>query len=150
MPDKKTLFMNQLHERIEGLKQSFAGLKDWEGRYQELIRLGKALPPYPEEYRNETFLVRGCQSQVWLHPTIQEGKVYFKGDSDALLVKGIVALLLHVYSDAFPHDILMTKADFLKEMGVVENLSMNRANGLSSMLKQIQLYALVYQSQQKT
>jgi cysteine desulfuration protein SufE len=118
---------------------------DWEDRYKELIQVGKEMPAYPEEFREEKFKVRGCQSQVWLHPTLQEGRVHFAADSDALLVKGIVGLLVHVYSGATPAEILATKGEFLKDIGITEHLSMNRTNGLASMMKQIQMYALVYQ-----
>jgi cysteine desulfuration protein SufE len=135
-----------LADRITRIKERFLGKSDWEERYKELIQLGKALPPLAEEGRLEKYLVKGCQSQVWLYPQFREGRVFFQADSDAILVKGIVALLLEVYSDCTPQEILKTPADFLKDIGITEHLSMNRSNGLASMLKQIQMYALVYQS----
>lgn len=139
--------MQSIEERITQLKSEFARFNDWEDRYKELIRLGKNLSGYPEEQRLDKFKVRGCQSQVWLYPELKEKSLHFYGDSDAVLVKGIIALLIKVYSEASPDEIIKTKADFLKEMGVVDNLSMSRANGLASMVKQIQLYALAFKTQ---
>lgn len=136
-------------ERTTQIKNRFLKYGDWEDRYKELIQLGRALPPFPEDKREEKYKVKGCQSQVWLYPEFKEGRVYFHADSDAVLVKGIVALLTSVYSDATPDEILSTKPEFLKEVGITEHLSMNRSNGLASMMKQIQMYALVFKSMQK-
>ena len=136
-------------ERISLIKQRFLQFKDWEDRYKELIHLGRELAPYPEDKRLDQFKVKGCQSQVWLVPEFKDGRVFFHGDSDALLVKGIVGLLVSVYSDATPDEILSTNPDFLKEVGITEHLSMNRSNGLASMMKQIQMYAVVFKSMQK-
>lgn len=133
-------------ERTTQIKQRFLQFKDWEDRYKELIVLGKHLGAYPEDKRDEKYKVKGCQSQVWLFPEFKEGRVYFHGDSDAILVKGIVGLLISVYSDATPDDILSTKPEFLQEVGITEHLSMNRSNGLAAMMKQIQMYAVVYKS----
>lgn len=138
-----------MQERINKIKERFLQFSDWEDRYKELIQLGKSLDSYPEDKRDDKYKVKGCQSQVWLYPEFREGRVYFYGDSDAVLVKGIVGLLLSVYSDATPAEILATKPDFLKEVGITEHLSMNRSNGLASMMKQIQMYALVLQSTMK-
>jgi cysteine desulfuration protein SufE len=136
-------------ERMSQIKSRFLQFSDWEDRYKELINLGRGLVTYPEEKREDKYKVKGCQSQVWLYPEFKDGRVYFYGDSDAMLVKGIVGLLVSVYSDATPDEILATKPDFLKEVGITEHLSMNRSNGLASMMKQIQMYALVYKSMQK-
>lgn len=125
------------------LVQQFANLSTWEDRYAHIIALGKLLAPYPEEHRTEEFKVKGCQSQVWLHPQVINGKVHFDADSDAIIVKGIIALLLHVYNDRDPSSILATKPEFIERIGLMQSLSQNRANGLAAMLKQIQLYALV-------
>jgi cysteine desulfuration protein SufE len=133
-------------ERVNQIKQRLGQYSDWEDRYKELIQLGKSLQNYPEDKRDEKYKVKGCQSQVWLYPELKDGRVYFFGDSDAVLVKGIVGLLLSVYSDATPDEILATKPEFLKEVGITEHLSMNRSNGLAAMMKQIQMYALVYKS----
>lgn len=133
-------------ERITQVVSRFKAQADWEDRYKELIQIGKQLALYPEEQRQEKFKVKGCQSQVWLYPEFKEGRVFFHADSDAILVKGIMGLLTEVYSGLKPQEILDTPADFLKEIGITEHLSMNRSNGLASMLKQIQMYALVYKS----
>ena len=135
-----------MQDRITQVKGRFLQYKDWEDRYKELIQLGKALDTYPEDKRDDKFKVKGCQSQVWLYPEFKEGRVHFYADSDAVLVKGIVGLLVSVYSDATPDEILSTKPDFLKEVGITEHLSMNRSNGLAAMMKQMQMYALVYKS----
>ena len=133
-------------ERTTQIKQRFLQFKDWEDRYKELIVLGKNLDSYPEEKREEKYKVKGCQSQVWLFPEFKDGRVYFRADSDAVLVKGIVGLLVSVYSDATPDEILSTKPEFLQEVGITEHLSMNRSNGLAAMMKQIQMYAVVFKS----
>ena len=136
-------------DRVDQTKKRFLQYQNWEDRYKELITLGKSLDTYPEDKREEKFKIKGCQSQVWLYPEFKNGKVYFHADSDALLVKGIVGLLVNVYSDATPDEIINTKPDFLKEVGITEHLSMNRSNGLAAMMKQIQMYALVFKSTQK-
>lgn len=138
-----------MEERIGQIKARFLKFKDWEDRYKELITLGKELSSYPEEKREDKYKVKGCQSQVWLYPEFKDGRVYFYGDSDAVLVKGIVGLLINVYSDATPDEIISTKPEFLKDVGITEHLSMNRSNGLASMMKQMQMYALVFKSMQK-
>ena len=136
-------------DRVDQIKTRFLQFQDWEDRYKELINLGKGLEAYPEDKREEKFKIKGCQSQVWLYPEFKDGRIYFHADSDALLVKGIIGLLVNVYSNATPDEILNTKADFLKEVGITEHLSMNRSNGLASMMKQIQMYAIVFKSTQK-
>jgi cysteine desulfuration protein SufE len=133
-------------DRTTQIKDRFLQFKDWEDRYKELITLGKQLAAYPEDKRDEKFKVKGCQSQVWLFPEFKDGRVYLHADSDALLVKGIVGLLVSVYSDATPEEILATPPEFLKEVGITEHLSMNRSNGLAAMMKQIQMYAVVFKS----
>ncbi|HXH29702.1 MAG TPA: SufE family protein [Bacteriovoracaceae bacterium] len=138
-----------MSDKTTQIKDRFLKYNDWEDRYKELIQLGRHLAPYPEEKRDEKFKVKGCQSQVWLYPEFKDGIVNFYADSDALLVKGIVGLLVSVYSNSTPDEILSTRPDFLKEVGITEHLSMNRTNGLSAMMKQIQMYALVYKSMQK-
>ena len=136
-------------ERTTRIKERFLQYKDWEDRYKEIIQLGRSLAPYPEDKRDEKYKVKGCQSQVWLYPEFKEGRVFFHGDSDAMLVKGIVGILVSVYSDATPDEILSTRPEFLQEVGIQEHLSMNRSNGLASMMKQIQMYAAVFKSMQK-
>lgn len=137
--------MTALKERGDQIAAEFAKLSSWEDRYKKIIALGKALPNLPEEMRTEDSKVRGCQSQVWLHAKLNDrGEIEFQGDSDALLVKGLVALLLQIYSGSTPEEILTTPPDFLKAIGFEGNLSPSRANGLFSMIKQIRYYAAAF------
>ncbi|PIP95626.1 MAG: Fe-S metabolism protein SufE [Bdellovibrio sp. CG12_big_fil_rev_8_21_14_0_65_39_13] len=139
--------MKKIEERVQDITAEFAQFKDWEGRYKHLVEIGKKLPIVSDDKKTDTFKVRGCQSQVWLIPRLEDNRVYFEADSDASIVKGIVALLLAIYSDNTPQEILNLKLDFLDSIGLKQHLSMNRANGLASMVKQIQMYAYAYQTQ---
>lgn len=131
--------------------QDFSALSQWEDRYKKIIELGKALPEMPEALKSEQNIVKGCQSQVWLSASLSEdGRVQLQGDSDALIVKGLVGLLLQVYSGGTPSEILATPPEFLKALGFEGNLSPSRANGLHSMLKQIKLYATAFDYLLKT
>ncbi len=142
-----TVVENVIKEREERLKNEFARFASWEERYKHLIELGKALPPLPKELYDEKYKVRGCQSQVWLHAELTpEKKVRFQGDSDALIVKGLVAILLQVYSDSTPEAILSSSPQFLKDLGLEGHLSPSRANGLYAMLRQIHYYAKAFQA----
>jgi len=131
-------------DKINKLKNDFALLDNWEGRYRLIIEMGNKLTPLLAHELVEDNLVKGCMSKVWLIASLIEGKVVFKGDSDASITKGLVAILIGVYSHETPDDIINTKPDFLDDLGIKEALSMNRASGLTSMLKQIRLYALAY------
>lgn len=135
-----------INQRIEKLKSDFKNFGEWEARYKHLIDLGKKMPPMKEEFKTEENKVKGCQSQVWLHAELIGDKVHFSADSDASIVKGIVALLVFVYSDSTPDEILMTKPTFLEDIGLREHLSMSRANGLTSMVKQISFYAMAFKA----
>lgn len=139
----------EITNRIEKLKEEFNGFSSWEDRYSHIIKMGKELAELPEEYRLEENKVRGCQSQVWLFPELKEGKIHFYADSDASIVKGIISLLLKVYSNSSPDEILEVGTEWLDDIGLRQHLSMSRANGLSSMLKQISLYALAIQTKIK-
>jgi cysteine desulfuration protein SufE len=110
--------------------------------------MGKELPEMNEAFKTENFRIKGCQSQVWLYPEFKDGVIYFQADSDALLVKGIIALLVQVYSGETPDAIVEEKEDFLKKLGVTDHLSMNRSNGLAAMTKQIKMYAIAFKSMQ--
>ena len=132
---------------VENLIADFTKLSTWEEKYRFLIEKGRDLGTYPEEFRQDKFKVKGCQSQVWLYPEMKDGKITFYGDSDATIVKGIMAILLSVYSDKTPGEILAIRPTFIEEMGLREHLSMSRANGLYSMLKQMGLYAVAFQHQ---
>jgi len=133
-------------ERIKTLITEFNHFKDWEDRYRHLIDLGKKLPAMNEGHRLEENKVKGCQSQVWLFAELKGDKIFFEADSDASIVKGIVALLVNIYSGSTPDEILTTRPTFLEEMGLREHLSMSRANGLNSMMKQISFFAMAYKA----
>ncbi len=135
--DPQTTF--QAQDRIV---REFNLFQDWTERYDHLIRLGKKLPPINEAHRVEENKVHGCQSQVWLHAALQGDRVHFEADSDALIVKGLIALLLRVYNDRTPEEILATQPEFIGKIGLDRHLSPTRANGLHAMLKQIKIYAM--------
>ncbi len=133
-----------LEERQKILLQEFSVLADWEEKYKKIIDLGKSWPALPEAEKNEDLLVKGCQSQVWLKADLVGDKIVFRGDSDALIVKGLLALVLTVYSDAKPSVILKTDPHFLQDLGLQSHLSPSRSNGLFSMIKQIKYYATAF------
>jgi cysteine desulfuration protein SufE len=135
-----------INQRIEKLENDFKNFDQWEDRYKHLIDLGKKMPPMEEKFKTEENKIKGCQSQVWLHAELIGDKIKFIADSDASIVKGIVALLVYVYSDSTPDEILMTKPTFLETIGLREHLSMSRANGLTSMVKQISFYAMAFKA----
>ncbi len=124
--------------------QEFSGYDDWEDKYRHIIKLGKDIPPMPDELHTEDNKVRGCQSQVWLHAEFNDGKVVFQGDSDAAIVKGLVALALRVYSHQTPQDIIATQPDFIQKIGLDTHLSPNRTNGFASMIKKIKTYGIAF------
>jgi cysteine desulfuration protein SufE len=119
---------------------------DWEGKYGHLIDLGKSLPLIDEKYKTDDRLIKGCQSKVWLHSELKNGKIYFTGDSDAIITKGIVGLVIRVLSGHTPEEIINAKMEFINTTGLKEHLSPTRANGLVSMIKQMKLDALAYQT----
>ncbi len=121
--------------------------ENWDERYQYVIDLGKTLPVIEAPYKTDANLIKGCQSKVWLHGEQKDGKVIFSADSDAILTKGIIAILIRVFSHQKAKDILQANTDFIDEIGLREHLSPTRANGLVSMVKQIKMYALAFDSQ---
>lgn len=135
-----------IKEIQEEIIDEFAMFDDWMQRYEYLIDLGRSLPIIDEENKLDENLIKGCQSKVWLYANFEENQVKFTADSDAILTKGLVALLLRVYTDQKPKAILDADTEFINEIGLKEHLSPTRANGLVSMIKQIKLYALGYQS----
>jgi cysteine desulfuration protein SufE len=137
-----------IQERQKQVVAEFAGIQDWEGRYQKIIEIGKKLPELAEAKKLEDYKVKGCQSQVWMHAKLEDGKIVFEADSDALIVRGLVALLLRVYSGSSPKEVLETPPDFIKDIGLETKLSPSRANGLFSMVKQMKFYAMAFQSLQ--
>jgi len=140
--------MKSINEKIEQLTEKFQEVKDWEDRYKMIIKMGKEMEPLTDDQKKDDLKVQGCQSQVWLHADYRDGRIYFHADSDALIAKGIVAMLISVYSGSTPDEILTTKPDFLTELGVKEHLSMGRTNGLMSMIKQISIYAMAFKAKE--
>lgn len=135
-----------IEEKIRKLKNGFESLQTWEQKYEKLIELGKKWPGLSDELKIEDLKVKGCQSQVWIKAELTPDKtIKFQGDSDALLVKGLVALVLSVYSDESPQIILNTEPLFLNEIGFNSGLSPSRSNGLYSMIKQVKYYATAFQ-----
>lgn len=116
--------------------------EDWEGKYEHLIDLGKSLPKIKEEYKTEDRIIKGCQSKVWLHTEVKDGKVIYTADSDAIITKGMVALMIRVLSSQKAEDIVSANLEFVNRIGLKEHLSPTRANGLVSMIKQMKLDAL--------
>ena len=123
----------------------FSGFEDWMDKYAYLIELGNELAPIDPKYKVESNLIRGCQSRVWLHQEFTEGKIIFEAESDALIVKGLVALLLRIYSGRTPKEILASEPRFIDEIGLRQHLSPTRSNGLLAMVKQMKLYAIAYE-----
>ena len=126
--------------------EEFEMFEDWTEKYEYLIDLGRALPLINEELKTEEYLIKGCQSQVWLNAEFKEGKVFYKADSDAQIPKGIVSLLVRVLSDESPNEIVKSDLTFIDQIGLKEHLSPTRSNGLVSMVKQMKIYALAFQS----
>lgn len=142
-----------LSQAQQELIDEFAMLSDWQDRYEHLIELGKDLPLIAPEHKTDDNLVRGCQSRVWLHADVStpldvtaQKVIHFTADSDAMITKGIVALLVRVYNDRTPQEILGASTEFIDRIGLREHLSPNRANGLSAMIDQMKRYALAYSS----
>ncbi len=133
----------------EELIDEFSMFEDWMQRYEYMIDLGKSLPLIDENLKNDDKLIKGCQSKVWLNSEMNDGKIIFTADSDAIITKGIIAVLVRVFSDQKPQAILDANTDFIDEIGLKEHLSPTRANGLVSMIKQMKMYALAYQTQLK-
>lgn len=143
--------MNRLQQRTQELIQEFEGFKTWEEKYRHLMKLGGELPQLPEALYEEKYKVRGCQSQVWLHAGITaDSLIRYEGDSDAMIVKGLVALLLRIYSEATPDEILGHPPEFFKELGLGEHLSPSRSNGFFAMVQQIMLYATALKALSRT
>jgi cysteine desulfuration protein SufE len=135
-----------IKEIQEEIIDEFSMFDDWMERYEYIIDLGKSLPIIEEKNKLDENLIKGCQSKVWLYSEIENEKIKFSADSDAILTKGIVALLLRVYSYQKPIEILAADTDFIDQIGLKEHLSPTRANGLVSMLKQIKMYAFAQQA----
>lgn len=129
--------MESLQDKKQQIVEEFAMYDEWLDKYEYLIELGKQLAPYPEDARDESHLIKGCQSRVWLDWKVEDGKIVFSADSDAIITKGIISLLVSVYSGRTPREIAEDDFGFLSEIGLKENLSPTRANGLVSMVETI-------------
>ena len=135
-----------INEIQDEIIEEFADFDDWMDRYQLLIDLGSSQPKLDDKYKTEQNLIDGCQSRVWLQADMRDGLLHFQAESDALIVKGIVALLVRVLSDHTPEEILVADLYFIESIGLREHLSPTRSNGLLAMLRQMKLYALAYQA----
>jgi cysteine desulfuration protein SufE len=138
--------INQIQDQII---DEFAQFGDWMERYEYLIDLGRSLGPFDERHKTPEYLIEGCQSKVWLYPSFEDGIITFTAESDALITRGIVALLVRVFSDRTPAEIVDANIYFIEKIGLRQNLSPTRSNGLLAMMKQMRLYALAYKTKQE-
>ena len=138
-----------IKETHESLVKEFEEMTDWEERYAHIIKLGRELPPFNENSRTDKNKIEGCQSQVWMNAEIEDNKVIIEADSDAMIVKGLIAILIRAYSGFTPAEILSIPPEFLTKIGIDRHLSPTRKNGLGAMLKQIQMYAVAYNALSK-
>lgn len=136
--------INKLQDEIS---DEFSMFEDWMEKYEHLISLGKELPLIDPKLKTDEFLIRGCQSQVWLNASLQDGKVVYTADSDAIITKGIIATLVRVLNNHSPESILKADLNFIENIGLKEHLSPTRSNGLLAMIKQMKIYALAFQAQ---
>ena len=136
--------MQSIKEIQEEIVENFKLFDDWVQKYEYIIDLGKELAPIKKEHKIEENIIKGCQSRVWINATAKEGRVFFSADSDAIMTKGIIALLIKVLSGQKAKDVALANLDFIRRIGLNDQLSATRANGLVSMIKQMKLYALAF------
>ena len=136
-----------IKEKQQEVIEEFEMFEDWMQRYEYMIELGKSLPLIDEKYKTDDNLIKGCQSRVWVHAELEGDQLAFTADSDAIITKGIVAILIRVFSNQHPSEIIEADTSFIDEIGLKEHLSPTRANGLVSMVKQLKMYAIAYQTQ---
>ena len=139
--------MANIKDIQQSIIEEFDIFEEWMEKYEYIIDLGKSLPLIDEQLKTEDNLIKGCQSRVWLHAQYKDGKIYYTADSDAIMTKGIVALLIRAFSEQKPQAIVEADTEFINQIGLKDQLSPTRANGLVSMVKQMKLYALALQSQ---
>ena len=139
--------MQSIIEIQEEIVENFKLFDDWVQKYEYIIELGKELAPIKKEHKIEENIIKGCQSRVWINATAKEGRVFFSADSDAIITKGIIAILIRVFSNQHPDDILGADTSFIDKIGLKEHLSPTRANGLVSMIKQLKMYAIAFKTQ---
>lgn len=133
-----------IKEIQDELIEDFAFFTDWMEKYEYIIQLGKEIPLIDEQYKQDQYIIKGCQSRVWLYPELRDGKLYFTADSDAVITKGLVSLMVKVLSGHSPKEIAESELYFIDQIGLKEHLSPTRANGLLSMVKQMKLYAMAF------
>ena len=138
--------MKSINEIQDEIIEEFSGFEDWMDKYSLIMDMASSLEPLEDKYKNDGNLIEGCQSRVWLQADFVDGNIIFKGDSDALIVKGIVAMLINTLSGHSPKEILESDLFFIEKIGLKENLSPTRSNGLASMVKQMKLYALAFET----
>lgn len=138
-----------INEIQDELIEDFAFYPDWMEKYEYIIQLGKEVPLIKDEYKVEDYIIKGCQSRVWLYPEVKEGKITFTADSDAIITKGLVSLMVKVLSGHTPEEVAKADLYFIDKIGLKEHLSPTRANGLLSMVKQMKLYAVALSAQAK-
>lgn len=138
-----------INEIQDNVIEEFSAFDDWMDKYALLIDLGNSLPPLDDKYKTESNLIEGCQSRVWLQADYTDGKIIFQGESDAVIVKGIVSLLIQVLSDHTPQEILDADLYFIEKIGLKEHLSPTRSNGLVAMVKQMRMYALAFRTKEQ-
>ena len=139
--------MNKINAVQEEIVGEFSLFEDWMQRYEYMIELGKSLPLIDPEYKTEDNIIKGCQSKVWIHADLEGDKLVFTADSDAIITKGIIAVLIRVFSNQHPDAILGADTSFIDKIGLKEHLSPTRANGLVSMIKQLKMYAIAFKTQ---
>lgn len=135
-----------IKETQEEIIKEFAEFTDWEDKYKHIITLGRQLPQLNDDFKTEKYKLTGCQSQVWINAKLENGTILFYADSDAAIVKGLIAILIRVYSGHTPDEILANPPEFVKQIGIDNHLSPTRKNGLSAMMKQIQMYAVAFKA----
>lgn len=138
----------EFEKRQEEIIEEFEFLTDWMEKYEHIIELGKSLPLIEEKYKTDDNIIKGCQSRVWLHAELIDGKVIYKADSDAIITKGMIALLIRALSGLTPDEIIAADLKFIDKIGLKEHLSPTRSNGLLSMIKQMKLYAIAFKAKQ--
>lgn len=138
-----------IDQKQQEIVDEFSDIDDWMDRYAYIIDLGNALPPIAEEYKTPQHLIEGCQSRVWLNAEINDGRVYFTADSDAIIVKGIISMLIDVLNGHTPREIIDANLWFIDKIGLAEHLSPTRSNGLAAMVKQMKMYALAFDELQR-
>jgi cysteine desulfuration protein SufE len=136
--------MDSVEDAQQQIVDEFSMFEDWQEKYAHIIDLGRELEPIPEEFKDESHKVKGCQSQVWLHAELAGDQLHLQAESDALIVQGLIAILMRVYQDRTPTEILNTNLGFLEEVGLLSHLSMNRTNGLNSMVNTIRAHAAAH------